>query len=262
MPITSLQNAAVQAIRRAIRHGHPLEGGRIAAEGPHLVEEALGGCWPIEEVWTTPAGRQRYADLLARVHTHFRAPVQETSTRIFQALSGTKHAQEILVLLRPRAWDWAELVRPDALIVVLDGIQDPGNAGTIVRSAEAFGATGVVFLAGTVGLANGKFLRASGGSIFRVPFLASVATNHLLNLFEQSDLKRYALTAQAGMSLPDADFRTRVVLAVGSEGAGISPHLLEASEAVSIPVPKVESLNAAVACSIALFEAARQRGRL
>lgn len=260
--MTSLQHIAVQEIRRAIRRGHPLPDGRIAAEGPHLVEEALRGGWPIEEVWTTSAGRQHYRDLLGRAQARFQTPVRETSARVFQSLSGTEHAQEILVLLRPREYSWAELTHPPALVVVLDGIQDPGNAGTILRSAEAFGATGAVFLPGTVGLANGKFLRASAGSVFRLPVLISPSTSDLLNLFEENGLKRYALTTGAGVRLPNADFRTGVVLAVGSEGSGLSPEILEASEAISIPTANVESLNAAVACSIALFEAARQRGRL
>lgn len=258
MPISSLQNPAVQAIRRAIRTGQPLENGLIAAEGPHLVEEALRGQWPIESVWITPEGRDRYHGLLSRVP----APIREISSRIFQSLSASGHAQEILALLRPRESSWTEMTAEPALIVVLDGIQDPGNAGAIVRSAEAFGATGAVFLHGTVNFANGKFLRASAGSIFRLPAITGIPVHHLLNLFEQKDLKRYALTARAGVRLPAADFRTGVVLVVGSEGAGISPELLDAAEAVSIPAGKVESLNAAVACSIALFEAARQRGCL
>lgn len=258
MPISSLQNPAVQAIRHAIRSGQPLENGLIAAEGPHLVEEALRSQWTIESVWTTPAGRDRYRELLSRVP----APIREIPARAFQSLSSSGHVQEILALLRPREGSWTEMTAKPALIVVLDGIQDPGNAGTIVRSAEAFGATGVIFLHGTVGLANGKFLRASAGSIFRLPAITGIPVRHLLNLFEQKPLKRYALTARAGAHLPDADFRAGVALVVGSEGAGISSELLGAAEAISIPAGKVESLNAAVACSIALFEAARQRGRL
>lgn len=258
MTITSPKNAAVQELRRAIHEGRPLENGLIAAEGPHLVEEALRGEWPIEEVWTTPGGRERYGVLLERVPDR----IVEVSARVFQSLSGNGQAQEVLALVRRREWSWEEMAGPKALIIVLDGIQDPGNAGTIVRSAEAFGATGAVFLAGTAGIANGKFLRASAGSVFRLPVIDHVSSGHLLNLFEQSLAKRYALTARAGARLPDADFRAGVALVVGTEGAGVSPELLRAAEGISIPTGQVESLNAAVACSIALFEAARQRGRV
>jgi TrmH family RNA methyltransferase len=258
MAITSPKNAAVQELRRAIHEGRPLENGLIAAEGPHLVEEALRGEWPIEEVWTTPAGRERYRALLERIPGR----IVEVSARVFQSLSGSGQAQEVMALVRRRKWSWEEIAGSKPLIIVLDGIQDPGNAGTIIRSAEAFGATGVVFLPGTVGVANGKFLRASAGSIFRLPVIDRISSGHLLNLFEQSVAKRYALTARAGARLPDADFRAGVALVVGTEGAGVSPELLRAAERISIPTGKVESLNAAVACSIALFEAARQRGRV
>lgn len=258
MQITSPQNSAAQAIRRAIRSGQPLENGLIAAEGPHLVEEALRGQWAIEQVWTTPEARERYRALLERTH----ARIQEVPARVFQSLTGTEHSQEVLALLRRRQWSWEEMSGPKALIVVLDGIQDPGNAGTIVRSAEAFGATGNVFLPGCVGIANGKFLRATAGSVFRMPVIDGLSADHLLNLFEQSGLRRYALTTRAGARLPSVDFRAGVALIVGSEGTGVSPELLHAAEEISIPAANVESLNAAVACSIALFEAARQRGQV
>lgn len=131
-----------------------------------------------------------------------------------------------------------------------------------MRSAEAFGATGIILLRGCVGIANGKFLRATAGSVFRMPIIEGLAASHLLNLFEKTSLRRYALTARAGAHLPDADLREGVAFIVGSEGPGVSSELLRAAEEISIPAANVESLNAAVACSIALFEAARQRGRL
>jgi TrmH family RNA methyltransferase len=254
MRITSLHNPSVQAIRRAIQTGRPLENGLIVAEGPHLLEEALRSTWCVEQIWTTVEGRKRYQELIESA----RVDVQETSARVFESLSGTMHSQQVLALLRKREWRWEDLAGQGALIVILDGIQDPGNAGTIVRSAEAFGATGVVLLSGCVNVANGKFLRAAAGSIFRMPFLEQVEIGHLLNLFEHSRLKRYALTTRAGKDLLNADFRGQTALAVGSEGGGLSPMLLEAAEPLSI-CTRIESLNAAVACSIALFEAARQR---
>ncbi|MGH9622297.1 MAG: TrmH family RNA methyltransferase [Bryobacteraceae bacterium] len=256
MCIDSPKNAAVQALRHAMGAGQPLKSGLIAAEGPRLLEEALRGRWLIEEVWTTPTGRERYRALLERVPTR----IVEVSARVFQSLSGSGQAQEVLALMRRHEWSWEEMDSAKPLIVVLDGIQDPGNAGTIVRSAEAFGATGAVFLPRTVGIANGKFLRASAGSIFRLPVIDGISSSYLLNLFEQSGIKRYALTARAGACLPEADFRAGVALVVGTEGSGVSPELLRAAEGISIPTGEVESLNAAVACSIALFEAARQRG--
>ena len=147
------------------------------------------------------------------------------------------------------------------MLVVLDGIQDPGNAGTIVRSAEAFGATGIIFLQGSTGVANGKFLRASAGSIFRLPFLEAVSPSDLLDQAARSRVTVFALDMRRSVSLADADFTASCALIIGSEGSGIRPELLEGSRAISIPTRKVESLNAAVACSIALHTAFHQRSR-
>jgi TrmH family RNA methyltransferase len=144
--------------------------------------------------------------------------------------------------------------------VVLDGIQDPGNAGTIVRSAEAFGAGGIVLLEGCVHLANGKFLRATAGSIFRLPFLEGITRAELIREVKAAEMELYALTANGTHSLTTANLRARCALIAGSESGGVSAELLAGAKGLSIPTNKVESLNAAVACSIALFEASRQRG--
>ncbi len=149
--------------------------------------------------------------------------------------------------------------RRRALVVILDGIQDPGNAGTIVRSAEAFGASGVVFLKGCSRVANGKLLRATAGSIFRVPFLEGVSVFQLATYLRASQLNLYALAASGEASLAHANLRAPCGLVVGSEGAGVSPELLSGAQTLRIPTSNVESLNAAIACSIALFEAQQQR---
>lgn len=255
MQLTSTKNPLLQAIRRAAAAGRPTEDGLIVAEGPHLIEEALSGEWQIEQIFATARARSRHSQLFLKLH----AEVIEVSERAFASTAGTDSTQEILALLRPRQWSWRDLLGGRTLAVALDGIQDPGNAGTIVRSAEAFGATGVVFLKGCVRVANGKLLRAAAGSLFRVPFLEAVGLEEFLNQIQLDGIYLYALTVRGPMRLDDADFQSRCVLAVGSEGVGISPELLSAAQRVSIPTVKVESLNAATCCSIALFEAHRQR---
>lgn len=255
MQLTSTKNPLLQSIRRAAAAGRPTENGLIVAEGPHLLEEALRGKWRIEQVFATPGARERHPGLLSRID----AEVVEVSARAFGSMAVTEATQELLATLRPRAWRWDELIAGPALVVVLDGIQDPGNAGTIVRSAEAFGATGVVLLKGSARVANGKFLRATAGSIFRVPFLEDWEANDFVGQARRHDLKLYALNHAAVTTLARADFRPPAALAVGSEAHGISVDLARHVHPISIPTANVESLNAAVACSIALFEARRQR---
>jgi RNA methyltransferase, TrmH family len=255
MQITSTKNPVLQAIRRAGAAGRPTEDGLIVAEGPHLVEEALDSEWHIEQVFATARARARHSDLFLKLD----AEIVDVSERAFASTAATETTQEILALLRPRNWSWKDLLGGRALAVVLDGIQDPGNAGSIVRSAEAFGATGVVFLKGCVRVANGKLLRAAAGSMFRVPFLEAVGIDEFLQQVRLDGVSLFALTRRASTTPDDADLQSRCALAVGSEGAGMSPELLSAAQTVSIATVKVESLNAATACAIALFEAHRQR---
>ena len=233
-----------------------MEDGSLVIEGPHLVAEALRGGCTLRRVLTTAQGRERYAKLLERLEVE----IVEVSTRAFAATASTETAQEILALVSWRAANWRKLAGPQALVVALDGIQDPGNAGTIVRSAEAFGASGVVLLEGSVRVANGKFLRATAGSIFRMPVLEAVKRTDFLEQVRSLSLALFALAAHGGTTLPAADLRVPSALIVGGEGNGVSAELLAAATVLSVPARNVESLNAAVACSIALFETARQRG--
>lgn len=254
MKLTSTKNPLLQGIRRAATQGRPTEDGLIVAEGPHLLEEALRGEWRIEQVFATPGALERHADLLRRTNTE----IVEVSARAFQSMTGTETTQELLVLLRPRVWKWDDLIAGTALLILLDTVQDPGNAGTIVRSAEAFGATGVILLK-SVRVANGKFLRATAGSIFRVPFVEAWDASEFVARSQRHHLRLYALAAAGGTTLVQADFRLSFALAVGSEAHGISSELAHHMQPISIPTANVESLNAAIACSIALFEAQKQR---
>jgi TrmH family RNA methyltransferase len=255
MQITSTKNPLLQEIRQAAAHGRPMAEGWIVIEGPHLLGEMMGSRWKLGTVVTTPAGRERHASLIG----HLRDQPLEVPARAFAQMASTESTQEILALVRPPRDHWTDLINGE-ITVVLDGMQDPGNAGTIIRSAEAFGATGVILLEGSVGLANGKFLRATAGSLFRLPVAAGVERKEFGGRIGDIGMRLYALTANGEVSLGQADLRSPFALIVGSEGSGVSPELLARATGVSIPTKRVESLNAAVACSLALFEAARQRG--
>jgi TrmH family RNA methyltransferase len=175
-------------------------------------------------------------------------------------VASTETAQEVLALLRPKAWSPSEVWQGErALLVVLDAIQDPGNAGTVVRSAEAFGATGIIFLQGCVRVTNGKFLRAAAGSIFRIPFVEEINSKEFIRKATQNRIKTYALTATGQMLISEVDLSRACCIITGNEGAGVSKDMLAQAQSVFIPTLRVESLNAAVACSLALFEAYKQR---
>ncbi len=178
-----------------------------------------------------------------------------------QALT-TDTPQPVAALVEPPAWSWTTLLASSAspLLVILAGLQDPGNLGAVLRSAEAFGVTGVLTLPGAVSPWNPKAVRASAGSVFRVPVLAAAPADCFKRL-RSAGVKILATSARGAVSAPLADLSRPTALLIGNEGNGLAPELAaQADSAITIPCPgPVESLNAAVAAGILLYEAARQR---
>jgi len=258
MQITSTRNPFLQSVRRAVTSGRTMDDGRVVIEGPHLIEEVLPSRWRVNQVLVTPSARDRHNQLLSKID----AELIEVPARTFESLAGTETTQGIMAVVTPAGSTWADCLSGPGVAVILDGIQDPGNAGTIVRSAEAFGAACVIFLEGCVHVANGKFLRATAGSLFRMPHLENRKRSELMAHLRTNNRRLYALTAQGAAPLVEADLRAPCGIVVGSEAAGVSPELRACAEGLRIPTSQVESLNAAVACSIVLFEAARQRGNV
>lgn len=244
--ILSVRHPLLKEIRRALDKAQPTPEGLTVIEGRHLLEEALRGPAVVEMIlappeWDAPAGCNVLAARIRRID------VPETVLR--QAAS-TESSPGVIALVRWPEWTLADLLTTPALVVVLDGVQDPGNAGTILRSAEAFGATGVVFRPGSVSVRNPKLLRASAGSSFRLPTLAG---DHDL------PVRLYAAHPHEGAPAAEIDWSQPCALAVGSEAHGVSPELLRQAIPVRIPTGRVESLNAAVAASILLYQAAQCR---
>lgn len=255
MQLTSIHNPHLQAIRRAARDGRPTADGLIVAEGPHLLEEVVDSAWTAVQVFGTPGALSRFSRLLPKVDSE----VIEVSDKAFDALATTQNTQGILALVQPRAWTWDDVAGKQPLIVVLDGIQDPGNVGTIARSAEAFGATGLLLAPGCAHVANGKVLRAAAGSLFRIPFMEGVEPELILDRLRSSEILLYALAAGAGKHIAECNLDQPCAFVTGNEGSGLASESWRGADFVSVPTTRVESLNAAVACSVALFEAARQR---
>jgi TrmH family RNA methyltransferase len=242
------RNPLCTTIRKAIQKGVRTDDGLVVAEGFHLLEEARRSRLPIDTVIATPAALQNEA-LRDTCPPETRLFSVDPAT--FATFSTTESPQGILALVRPPEWTLADLLNPPALVVLLDGLQDPGNAGAIVRSAEAFGATGVIFLKGSASPYHPKTLRAA---LFRLPFLAAAE----LPAF---DFPVYATAASAAQPIDTVDWRQPCGVVIGSEGRGVRPEILAACHPVTIPTETVESLNAAVAAGILLYEARRQRSR-
>jgi len=182
--------------------------------------------------------------------------------KLFAGIVPSKTPQGVAGLVR-----WKEFPVEDLLaksqagpLLVMAGVQDPGNLGTIIRSAEAFGASGVVLGEGTVSPFNPKVVRASAGSVFRLP-MARAKLSEVLDGMKALGLRLVATASHKGTPLDQANLSGPLAIFIGSEGAGVSRDLIKAmDETVAIPqAPQVESLNVGVAASIVLYEVARQR---
>lgn len=257
--ITSPANTLLKEVRKALAHGGRTPGGFCVAESFHLLDEALSSRCEVKAI--IAAERARPA-IEARVQgpSVFRLVI--LPDKLFDTIAATETTQGVLLLVRSPEWSFGEMLRRETPIVLLDGVQDPGNAGTILRTAEAFGAAGAIFLKGAVSPYNPKAVRAAAGSLFRLPFLDGMDADKALALLDDSRVPLYAAVPSGGTPLDEARLTGRRAFVVGSEGQGVSPLFMERTTGLTIPTAGVESLNAAVAASVILYEAWRQRTHL
>lgn len=261
--ITSRTNPRVKQLRGAFAGQERMSGGLAAIEGEHLLREAI---------------RSGLAFKTAFFSTSRGAPDWlpggieqiELGDEVFASAVETRSPQGIAALVVPPVWriEDAFAGRGVTLLLVAVELQDPGNLGTLVRSAEAFGAAAVLTTHGTVSEWNQKALRASAGSVFRVPVVE--VTRDELRALKSRGVTVFAAVAPSGQDgdvqpAADTDLNSPCALMIGNEGAGLGDEWLSLADArITIPTPgQVESLNAAVAGSLLLYEASRQRsGRL
>ena len=250
--ITSASNPLLKDVRRAIGRGGLTQDGLCVAETFHLLDEALRSRCEVKAVLLAESAEGRAGKLRG-------IRVAVLPDALLQSLSGTESAQGVIALVKPPVWTMDDLFGAPPLVAVLDGLQDPGNAGTILRAAEAFGATGAVFLKGSVSPHNPKTLRASAGSLFRLPYVFGVEGAAARAALRERRVQAYAAAASAKRSLTAVDLTAPCALIVGSEAHGVSDEWRAAALDLSIPTTGVESLNAGVAAAILLYEARRQR---
>jgi len=264
--VQSRQNSRVRELRAAF-----LQSGRevpevIGLEGEHLLSEAIRSGLRLRTVFIRSEPDGRNLRILERLALPGPVPIVSLNPAVFASAVETESPQGIAALVEPPRFSLAEAMAGSSpLVLISAALQDPGNFGTLIRSAEAFGATGVIALPGTVSVWNSKTLRASAGSAFRMP----VVSERTAGVFAAAGENRLrVLAAVPASSGPDAmpcsqvDLTGPTAILIGNEGSGLSADLLDrAAVRIAIPVPgPVESLNAAVAGSILLYEAARQRG--
>ena len=257
--VQSKQNPRLKELRQALAHPGRNRSGLVGIEGPNLLEEALRAGLQIGCVFAAQGSEHLLDGLPLLPETEILLLPRD----LLDSALTTEAPQSIAALVVQPDWTWAHLLGSKLntpLLIVLAGLQDPGNLGTIVRSAEAFGASGILTLSGTVSPWNPKAVRASAGSVFRVPLLAVTAPDCFAQLRE-AGVKIWTTSVHKAQPADLVDLTQPIAILIGNEGNGVPTELAaQAAGALTIPCPgAVESLNAGVASSVLLYEASRQR---
>ncbi|WP_227999831.1 RNA methyltransferase [Mycolicibacterium sp. P1-5] len=253
------RSARVAAAIKLQRHPGRRRARRFLAEGPNLVEAAARRDLVVE-VFATEVAAQRYAELLAGLVVH------EVTERAAKALSETVTPSGLIAVCALPDDDLETVLagRPQLVVVAVE-LSEPGNAGTLIRLADAMGASAVVFAGHSVDPYNGKVLRSSAGSIFAVPVVIAVETADVLSGLRDAGLQLLATTLDGELSLDDADevLAAPTAWVFGPEAHGLSAEIAaSADHRVTIPMPGgAESLNVAAAAAICLYQSARAQRR-
>ena len=265
--VSSRQNALVKDLRKALSQGEPTAEGYMAVEGVRMIEEAIRSGLRFQAVFFSEAGSAEASRLLPQIGSQ--VEILLLPDEVFVSAVSTESPQGVAALVKLRPHKFEDLMEAGRgllaeypLLVGVAGIQDPGNLGTIIRSAEAFGSRAVLLGEKTVSHFNSKTVRGSAGSLFRQPLLR-VKLGESITTLKQQGVRVLTTSSHKGKPLHEADFTGAVMVVVGNEGAGVPAEILSmADELVTIPhSPRVESLNAGIAASILLYEAARQRSK-
>ncbi|MEK3913214.1 RNA methyltransferase [Paenibacillus sp. FSL H7-0331] len=278
--ITSVHNPRVKAWAQLLDKKGRDQQQQYMIEGVHLVQEALASGVKIEVLVYAEERQQSLPPGMLQSAESADIECIAVSEAVLNKCTDALTPQAVFAVLPKLSWKPQDLLQPyeidrkhstssketsaasaPSLVVVIDGVQDPGNLGTIIRSADAVGATGILLGKGTVDLYNPKTVRSTMGSLFHLP----IASGDLVEWLPSAASQGVAIVTtslQATASCYEFDFRRPVWFVIGNEGQGVSPEVSRlATEHIRIPMQgKAESLNAAMAATVVLFEAMRQRG--
>lgn len=252
--LTSARSERVTFVRRlsdrSVRH----ERGLFVVEGAQGVREALAVPDVIEQVFVAESVEAQWRDV--------DVPVTVATDQVLAAMSETEHPQGVLAVCRFVDVELSTLPTDLRSVLVLHRANDPGNAGTMLRSADAFGADAVIFTKGSVDVYNGKCVRATAGSIFHLPIVAGAKLADVVEFLRRAGVRVRATEGRAPVSLEDIDLRVPSAWLIGTEAHGLDVAALEmADERVAIAMAgAAESVNAAVAASIVLYRSLVARG--
>lgn len=262
--ITSVKNPLVKEVKSLKIKKYRESKGLFFIEGFRFVEEAIKGQEEIEKIFISEQFVRTKNPDTESLLEQIRLQKYETvllSDRVFKEVSDTNNPQGILAVLRVKKRSLNEIISTDNFFILLDSIQDPGNMGTIIRTADAAAFTGVIVSKGCVDVYNPKVLRSTMGSIFHIPVVLSESLPDTINYLKTKGIKVYAAHLNGKVNYFETRMESDTAILIGNEANGLSNEISScATSMVKIPMPgKSESLNASVAAAILMYECVRQR---
>lgn len=262
--ITSSQNKFIKMVASLKEKKYRDELNLFVVEGFRLVEEAIQSNWQLEAcIYIEEAKEESRIQELLNVLESNNCRIVEVSNDIFGKITDVKQPQGIMAIMKKCEYHLddflASVEKP--FFVVLDGVQDPGNVGTIIRTAAAAGCTGIILTKGCADVFAAKVVRASMGSLFHVPLFENIIREELVDSLRKCGIALFSTSLESSSNYFKIDFNKPVAVVFGNEGNGVSQQLLEESEErLHIPLlGNVESLNVAASAAVILYEALRQR---
>ncbi|MGM0413936.1 MAG: TrmH family RNA methyltransferase [Bacillota bacterium] len=257
--LSSNQNQNIKRIRKLKRKKYRDKFQEFILEGSQIIEAAIGMAGNIKEVYISKEVYQEdnIQELIRLLDK--RVDVYLLEAELFAEISETVNSQGIIAVAGIKACSLDSLIKSKGRLLLLAGVQDPGNVGTLIRSASAAGFAGIIALKGTVDIYNPKVIRASMGGIFDLELIKNIEIEELKKIFKDSTRRMILAEPDAAKTYYKFDFRENDILAIGNESRGISDELFGLEhESISIPIKgKIESLNAAMAGTILIFEMMR-----
>ncbi|MCT4606968.1 MAG: RNA methyltransferase [Marinisporobacter sp.] len=261
--INSSDNGTIKQVRELKKKKYRQKYGQYIVEGIRIIRDALENNKKIkyilfnEELYTVSGGEALLNELMEK-----NIKVYEISNKIYMSLSDTQNPQGIMAILPMEEYDLEYILNDSKhFFLVLDRIQDPGNLGTIIRTADAAGFSAVILAKGCVDLYNLKTIRSTMGSIFHFPIIQGDETVEIIKKLKSKDIKIVSTSLETEKYYDEVNYNERTAFIIGNEANGVLKEVLQYSDdLVKIPmIGKAESLNASIAASIMMYEAVRQR---
>ena len=251
--ITSRENSIYKSVFKLTKRKYRDQMGQYLLEGTKPLADAISMGIPVEMILVREGGMSSFEKFGT-------APIMELGAKLFDSLTDTGHSQGVIAVVQKIQHDWesfSDLLRGNTRnVVVLDRLQDPGNMGTIIRTAEAAGYGGVLLMEGCTDVYAPKVVRAAAGSLFRMPILQETDIAEAAGRLRALQRKIAVTSLDAEQYYQDADLGENVALVIGNEGRGVRAEFLDIAD-IKIKIPmagSIESLNAAVAAGILMYQ--------